>query len=95
MGADQINAISNGVGASWTVLIIILSICAPLLIPLLKREREKPSDPTAALFASIKGLEKRIDEVEDDHKSLSREMDKLEMRVNLHAEIRKLGQSRD
>jgi len=45
MDADQVNAISTGFKANRAVLIIILTIVVPVLIPLLRREKER-SPPT-------------------------------------------------
>lgn len=90
MGASEIEAVSR-FGPFWGPLIVVIAILIPAVIPMLRREKEKPVDPTPGIITALRALERTVEEVQDDNKDLRRDFDKLERRVDLYQAIRDMG----
>lgn len=90
MGASEIEAFSN-VGPLWGPLLVLVAIIVPAIIPLLRREREKPADPMSAIHASIRAMTKDIEDLKSERKSDRRDFEKLERRIDLYLAIKDMG----
>lgn len=90
MGANEIEALGR-LNPSWWSLVVAALVLAPLLVPLFRREREKPHDPLPAILQEIADLKRRMDRSEDDRQDLRRDLEKVERRQDLYQAIRKMG----
>nr|WP_111300386.1 hypothetical protein [Paracoccus saliphilus] len=97
MGANEIEALGR-LNPSWWSLVVAALVLAPLLVPLFRREREKPHDPLPAIMQEIAELkrrtaenEKRMDKSDDDRHDIRRDLERVERRQDLYQAIRNMG----
>lgn len=81
------------IGPGGALLVVVVFVVVVTLGPALLRERGKPSDPTAALQGRLNQLDDRVDEIDKmqerhereiadlqrDHRSMQRELDKIDV----------------
>ena len=87
LGTSEIEALTK-LPPTWWSLVIVAAVLIPIIMPLWRREREKPADPLAALTAAIRELRKDHDDLADDVKDMRRDVEKLERRQDLYQAIR-------
>lgn len=97
MGANEIEALGR-LTPNWWSLVIAAAVVLPVLLPLFRREREKPHDPLPGVLAAIRDLQRDLDKAGDDRQELRRDLEdlrrdlgKVEHRQDLYQAIREMG----